>query len=195
MSTGVLVMSRLVRQTQNGYSGIAVFNLSRGVIAEAATRTPDDPTGALTLDGRSLEIRYQGQDWAIGVQDVEGLVDLFIASDAQLALLPGGSALAAEREVARRGGADLRRLPTLAANLAALGLDRSGRAEILAYLTQRARNWRINAHNAPPVIAQELVSLARSDLTEIQPSEFRISIQPVRLQVSKGDRSSDVGPN
>jgi hypothetical protein len=117
------ILSRLTADLHDRAARDALSDRLRGPLAEAlASPTPllDGPR----LDGTPFAMEWNGQQWQARVQDVEGLVDLYLAAEGTLALLPADPrALAARRATALADLPPGARFPTLPMTIARFGLD------------------------------------------------------------------------
>ncbi len=130
----------------------------RGLVADAISA--EEGSAPLRLDGAPLELVQDGLRYAVRVNDVAGLVDLYQAPPAVLALLgaPG-------RRITERRAVLKARLPPGAEyadtvqTLTRLGLDAAERAELAGLVTQDGRRRRINSDVAPDGIRRAAAGL------------------------------------
>lgn len=115
------VMAKLTADLEDQSGLDAVYERLRGLVADAMTGLTD---GRPNLNSDAFLIGEGDRQWAIQVQDVEGLVDIYLSPPEILALLPGDvSVLAAARARALLQLEPGERFPTLAASLARFGAD------------------------------------------------------------------------
>ena len=122
------LLARLTADLEDQVSKDALHDRLRVLIAEgmAGSKTP-------ALDGTPFTLTQSGETWEIRLQDVEGLVDLYLAAPNLLARLPA--------DTSRRSSAlaDLppgQRYPTLAMTLARFEIDADA---VAGMVTQSAR--------------------------------------------------------
>ena len=119
------ILSRLTTDLHDRAAKDALQDRLRGSIGDAMaspTPLPDRPH----LDGTPFPMTWNGQRWQVRVQDVEGLVDLYLAPESTLALLPlDARALAAQRAEALASLPPGTRFPTLSLTLSSFGIDPS----------------------------------------------------------------------
>jgi hypothetical protein len=141
------------------------------VRADMASATSGRPQG--TAPDPAV-IERDGWQWQVQVSDVEGLVDLYAAPPAVLALLPDvdhGAVLAARDRLMTDLDAGTQLL-TKDQTMAALGLDPATRDRLAPLVTQRARTGEINPDLAPPDLAADArliaeIDIAGGDLAEV----------------------------
>jgi hypothetical protein len=93
----------LARLTDDLETRAAKDGLTDRLRAPLAAALTGDPSAALKLDSTPMILTEAGRDWEVRVQDVEGQVDLYLASPDLLALLPidpQATAAARTRELA-----------------------------------------------------------------------------------------------
>ena len=112
------LMARLTTDLQDQAARDGLHDRLRGLVAEAMSGSGRVP------DGVPLTLTEGGQDWAVRVQDVEGLIDVYLAPPDILALLPiDAAAVASARTRALDALQPGERFPTLAMSLARFGID------------------------------------------------------------------------
>ncbi|MEP2470443.1 MAG: hypothetical protein ABJH45_02625 [Paracoccaceae bacterium] len=135
------------------------------------------PEGRLvpSLDGAGYVMRYAERDWRVHLQDVEGLVDIYSASEVQkrAAGIPPQAIAALRRALEQSGTAA--RYATLQQTMAVYGID----PNFASVLTQDARDPRIQLENSPTPLRQALVSLPPNELKFDQARRVRVEVVPV----------------
>lgn len=128
-----------------------------------------------SLDGSSYVMRYAERAWQVRLQDVEGLVDIYSASDVQKRSLGIPSpAIAALRRALDQDGLAAR-YATLQQTMAVYGID----LEFARFLTQDARDPRIQLENSAAALRQALVSLPPNELRFDQARRVRVEVIPI----------------
>lgn len=126
-------------------------------------------------DGRPFTLAYRGAEWVVRLNDIDGLVDIYLAPPEVLNLLPvDGAELYRQREALR---ASLRlgaRYASEQQTLARLGYDAATRAELYPLVTQAARTGGINPDLAPDVLRERSLRLQARDRAAGQAAELRI---------------------
>ncbi len=83
-----------------------------------------DPDAGLTFDGSATVVSHGGREWEVSLQDVEGLVDLYLGPQEQFDLLAvDARAIIAAREKVRSDLPPAARFPVLPMSAAQFGLD------------------------------------------------------------------------
>lgn len=117
----VRVMSKLTGQLEAAAARAAVYERLRGQVADAMTGIAE---GRPRLNGDAVTITEAGRDWTVHVQDVEGLIDIYLSPEQTLALLPiDAKRMVANKEVALAQLQPGERFPTLAASLVRFGVS------------------------------------------------------------------------
>ncbi|MEZ5733125.1 MAG: hypothetical protein R3D97_12460 [Paracoccaceae bacterium] len=167
-------LARLEKAERQALEEIAIRERLRLLLAGAMTaRAPG--AGALPLDGTPLTLRQGDRDWTLALNDVAGLVDIYFASPAMLALLPDhGVQIASGREGVAAALGHGGRYPVLEQSLALFGLDRAARHDVAGFVTQSGRSGRIN-----PAVALEGL---RAQLAGLPPAETAAG-QAERVQI------------
>jgi hypothetical protein len=144
------VLGRLADQHRVALAEVSVVNRVRSV-GPREMATP-------------VEIEQDGHVFEVRVTDVEGLVDLYLAREPVLRLLPFPALVIpgqdAMLERLSPGDRHLSEVQTMAA----MGLDAAARARLAPLVTQRARTGEINPALAPPEIRNEARLLNEQDI-------------------------------
>lgn len=138
------ILARLTKDLETQAAKDSLYDRLRPLIAEAMTGTPGT---VLNLDSTVLILMEDGRSWEIRVQDVEGQVDLYLASPKLLAFLGISSEILASRAreiAALPSGA---RFPVLPMTVARFGLD-SDLVEGL--ITQNSNTGMLRIRTRPP---------------------------------------------
>jgi len=99
------VLAGLERSHREAVDAASARELLRGVLAEARRGAVPHPELS-RLDGTPFELALDGRLWEVRVNDVDGLVDLYLAPPEVLALLPADAS-----EILRRRQALLAEMP------------------------------------------------------------------------------------
>ena len=81
------LFSRLTTDLHDRAAQEALTDRLRGLIADAMSSPTPSPNRP-RLDGSPFAMAWGGRTWQVRVQDVEGLIDLYLAPPDMLALLP-----------------------------------------------------------------------------------------------------------
>jgi hypothetical protein len=147
--SNVRLMARLTSGLQNAVARDAVYERLRGLVVDAMTGTQDMRP---LLDGTGFAVSESGHDWVVHVQDVEGLVDLYLAPAETLRLLPMNvDQFVQNREKALSALMPGERFPTLASSLAKFGL--SG-AKLAGLVTQSSQTGALRISTMPEVLRE-----------------------------------------
>ena len=115
------VLSRLTVSLQDRAARDALTELLRGPLAGAMTNI--DGTD-VRLDGTPFEMEWAGRTWRVRAQDLAGLIDVYLASEAVLAALPlDATSLASRRAKVLSTLPPGGRFPTLQLSLVNFGVD------------------------------------------------------------------------
>ena len=119
----IKVIARLTDGLRKDAARDAVYERLRGLVADAMT-SGAGVNGVPLLNGTPFVMQQGGKDWTVRLQDVEGLVDIYLAPPQLLELLPfDARAFAANRSRALAELQPGERFPTLEASLARFGVD------------------------------------------------------------------------
>ena len=166
----------LARLTQDLETQTAEDSLTDRLRTPLAAALTGDPSPTLKLDGTPLILTEAGRDWEVRVQDVEGQVDLYLASPALLALLPldpQSTAAARTQELATLPpGA---RFPVLPMTAARIGLDAS---QLDGLITQSSSTGMLRLRTTPEGL--RTANLLPGPRETEQVTRLAISIREVR---------------
>ena len=148
--------ARLATDLREGLARDAVHDRLRGLVADQMTANlprNDRPM----LDGTEFELQQGGARWDVRVQDVQGVIDLYLTNQAILDMaLPESAELRTQRDAAvgnlPLGG----RFPHLPMTLARFGLSEADPP----LFTQSSPDSLIRPETAPPDLRRRLGSLA-----------------------------------
>lgn len=172
------VLAGLERSHRDAVDAASARELLRGVLAEARRGTVPHPELS-RLDGTPFELALDGRLWEARVNDVDGLVDLYLAPPEVLALLPADAG-----EILRRRQALLAELPPGARLssetqlLARLGFDAAERDRLGPLVTQLARTGQVNPDLAPAAIRAAAAALPGADLAAGRTAEISLRRLP-----------------
>ena len=165
----------LARLTDDLETQAAKDSLTDRLRTPLAAALTGDPSATLKLDGTPLILTDAGRDWELRVQDVEGQVDLYLASPDLLAVLPldpQSTAAARTRELT-----DLppgARFPVLPMTAARFGLDPS---QLDGLITQASSTGMLRLRTAPEALRR--ANLLPGPREAEQVTTVTISIRPV----------------
>ncbi|WP_225026893.1 hypothetical protein [Xinfangfangia pollutisoli] len=140
--TSLRLLSRLTTDLHDRAAQDALTDRLRGLVGDAMA-SPAPLPGRPRLDGTPFAMDWAGQSWQVRVQDVEGLVELYLAAPETLALLPAD---ARAREAALAALPPGTRFPTLAMALARFGIDPTQAAGLV---TQSGRTGTLRLSTLP----------------------------------------------
>ncbi len=128
--------------------------------------------------GTPTRFEHDGFIFEVRATDVEGLVDLYLAPENVLRLLPVEGAVVARRNamLSRLSPGD--RYLSEIQTLAAMGLHAADRARLAPLVTQRARTGEINPRLAPPEIRTEAQLLSEQDIAGGDLAEVTLRLLP-----------------
>ncbi len=170
------VIARLTADLQHQAVRDSIHDRLRGLVADAMAGASLERRPS--LDGTPFAMTEGGRDWVVRVQDVEGLVDLYLGAPEMLALLPIDAAAATSaRDAALARQQPGERFPTLAMTLAQFGIDPQA---VVGMVTQSSQTGalriakmapalRDRARNIPPgaregeQVTQVAISIERAD--------------------------------
>jgi hypothetical protein len=114
---------RVMARLESAYSAVperdAVFERLRGLVADAMMS--DAPSAMVpALNGAPFRIAQGARDWEVRVQDVQGIVDIYLAPPEVIGLLPGDADAFIKALDSLPLGA---RFPTVESSLAQFGVD------------------------------------------------------------------------
>lgn len=150
----VMILARLEKLHRDAPHKDAVFERLRGLVADVMTGTTE---GRPKLNGDVFVI-FEGEGyWSVQVQDVEGLVDVYLSPPEILALLPlDADAFAATRASDLAQLQPGERYPTLAASLARFG---ARVADVQGAVTQSSQTGSLRLASLPRFLRVRAVGL------------------------------------
>lgn len=164
------VMGRLIETQREALDRQALHVLVTGDIAAGML---ESGAGAPTLDGSPIIKRFDGRDWTVRLQDVEGLIDLYLSSQDVLdrAGLNGRDILRKRAQLTetQRGG----RLPSLTQSAAFFAVP----DDMLGWVTQSSRFHKVRLRTLPAGLHQMMNDLPARDRLGGQ-------VQTVRVELS-----------
>ena len=129
-------MASLAKSIRDGVAKDSVHERLRGLIAIAMS-SELWTSGVPRFDSTPLVLAEGGHDWEVRVQDVEGLVDIYLAPPEVLAFLPiDVTAFVAERERVRQELGPSERFPTLESTLTRLGQANKTTSDLVTQSSQ-----------------------------------------------------------
>lgn len=135
-------------------------------------------SGGVTADGVPVTFEQGGYVFEVRATDVEGLVDLYLAPEQVLRLLPVDEAVVSRRNAMRSQLPPGDRYLSEAQTMAAMGLDAADRARLAPLVTQRARTGEINQALAPPEIRRKDMQLIEQDIAGGDLAEVTVRLLP-----------------
>ncbi|SHE53841.1 hypothetical protein SAMN05444339_101658 [Loktanella atrilutea] len=131
------------------------------------------------LDGTVRQEIFAGRSFDVRLTDVEGLIDLYLAPEEVLALLPVPALqVIAMRESALATVPAGMRFLTINQTMARFGFDAATRQAIMPLVTQDARTGQINPALAPESIRAESRRTEAQDVASGQSATVAISRSP-----------------
>lgn len=165
------VLAALERRHVTALDTASIRELLRARLSPAEARAGDLPP----RDGSPVTLAYRGYEWEVRLNDIDGLVDLYLAPPEVLALLPvDGAELYHRREAMRASLPPGTRYTSERQTLARLGYDAATRAELYPLVTQLARTGGINPDIAPDALREKALRLQALDRAGGQAAELRI---------------------
>jgi hypothetical protein len=172
-AANIRMMARLTADLQDQATIDAIYQRMRGLTADAMTGTVDERP---TLNGESFLIAEGGKTWLVKVQDVEGMVDIYLSPPETLALLPiDANAFAASRERALAKLLPGERFPSLAASLARFGADG---VNLKGLATQSSQSGSLRLSTLPQGLRSGAAGMAPGVREGEQVVRVTIDIQP-----------------
>lgn len=142
-------LARLTDRVQENIGRLSLYEQLRGPIADAMTGQSES---GLPLNGTEVMIESAGRKWVVQVQDVESLVDVYLAPPDLIRLvLANPRAFEARRAAALQELGPGERIPTLAASLARFGVDDPYAREAM---TQLGQHGSLRIANLPDALAK-----------------------------------------
>lgn len=168
-------LSLIARLTQDLEIEAAKDSLTDRLRIPFAAALTGDANATLKLDSTPLILTEAGRDWEVRVQDVEGQVDLYLASPDLLALLPldpQSTAAARTRELAALPpGA---RFPVLPMTAARIGLDAN---QLDGLITQSSSTGMLRLRTIPEALRSSNLLAGPREAEQV--TTVAISIRPV----------------
>jgi hypothetical protein len=165
----------LARLTDDLEARAAKDSLTDRLRAHLAAAMTGAPNAALKLDGTPLILTEAGRDWEVRVQDVEGLVDLYLAPPDLLALLPidpQATAAARTRELEKLPpGA---RFPVLPMTATRFGIDPT---TVEGLISQSSTTGMLRLRTAPDALGTSGLSPGPREGEQV--TQVTITIRPV----------------
>lgn len=158
------VLGRLAEQHRQALAEVSVVSRVR--------------SSAMPASGEPVTFEQAGYVFEVRATDVEGLVDLYLAPEQVLRLLPLGEDLVSRRNAMRSQLSPGDRYLSEVQTMAAMGLDAADRARLAPFVTQRARTGEINAELAPPEIRREALLLSEQDIAGGDVAEVTLQLLP-----------------
>jgi hypothetical protein len=121
-------------------------------------------SGALRATATPIEVEQDGHVFEVRVTDVEGLVDLYLAREPVLRLLPFAAVVVDGQDAMLQRLLPGDRHLSETQTMAAMGLDAAAQAGLAPLVTQRARTGEINPALAPPEIRSGAMLLSEQDI-------------------------------
>lgn len=178
VQSNVRVMARLEHVYDATPGHDAVFERLRGLIADAMlsdTASVERPV----LDGTLFRMLQGSQDWDVRVQDVQGVVDVYLAPPELLALLPiNVGAFTKAREVALSRLPRGARFPTIESSLAQFGVNPQ---DVRGLVTQSASTVGLRITEAAVPLRTDAARLSPSLLITGQVQRVHIEINEVKI--------------
>jgi hypothetical protein len=179
VTSNLVVMARLERAYKMMPAADAIRERMRAILGDVAAGLPVGIAGFNTR-GEPFVLAQDGQTFEVTVNDVDGLVDVYLASTAILAALPRTAGFSEEaRQDMLRSLPAGSRYPVLDASLAQLGLAREDRLAARDLTTQSSENGQLRLETVPPSIAGSTAGLSPLEVKVGQISRFRIDVQEV----------------
>lgn len=138
------ILARLTKDLEVAAARDSILDELRVPLVKAMTGDPD--TG-LTFDGSAMVVPHGGREWEVRLQDVEGLVDLYLGPQEQFDLLSvDASAIIAAREKVRSDLPPASRFPVLPMSAAQFGFDAS---QVEGLITQSGSTGMLRLRSLP----------------------------------------------
>jgi hypothetical protein len=135
-------------------------------------------SGGIAVTGAPVTFEQAGYVFEVRATDVEGLVDLYLAPEQVLRLLPVDEAVVSRRNAMRSQLSPGDRYLSEVQTMAAMGLDAADRVRLAPLVTQRARTGEINPELAPPEIRREVLHLREQDIAGGDVAEITVRLLP-----------------
>ena len=135
-------------------------------------------SGGIPANGVPVTFEQGGYVFEVRATDVEGLVDLYLAPEQVLRLLPVDEAVVSRRNAMLSQLSPGDRYLSEVQTMAAMGLDAADRARLAPLVTQRARTGEINPRLAPPEIRREALLLSEQDIAGGDLAEVTVRLLP-----------------
>jgi hypothetical protein len=177
VTSNLIVMARLERASTAAPAADAIRERLRSVLGTAVSGAVVDIAG-FNLKGAPFEMEEGGRRFEVRVNDVDGLVDAYLASPAILSLLPGAVRVSTSaQEGMLRSLPPGTRYPVLSATLAQIGLDGTQRQDAAAVLTQSSENGQIRVETTPAALTPGARDLSPLEVKIGQITRFQIMLR------------------
>jgi hypothetical protein len=173
------VLGRLQNDIRQNVSSDSLRERLRGMLASAMTMD-EGGSDDLSLQSEPVLIQEDGTEWQLKLQDVEGLVDLYLSPEAVLDLLPlGGREVLSGRESLAANFGLGTRFPTQESSLAQFGLVSGGEDGLTALVTQSASFAGLRIERVPERMFPEASRLPAVFQFPGQTRKVVVSLSPV----------------
>lgn len=166
------VQSRLITaqreaMDRRALAALLTADLARAMVAE---------TKARPLDGTPFTVSFDNRTWTAQFQDVEGLVDLYLAPPGLFAAAGLNQNHAAQTRARLQQTMPLGRLPSLTQSLAAFDVP----PESAPLFTQSARNGNLRVATAPQALKSAAMAQPPAQQNTGQTVTARVTLTPVQ---------------
>ncbi|WP_171181818.1 hypothetical protein [Ruegeria sp. HKCCD8929] len=167
----VTVLGHLSAELHRQIESDAVHALLAPVVSRAFVESVDTRSASIRLDGTPITFEFGQHKWHVSLQDVEGLVDIYLADPR---VLQAAGLDAVQVDVFRRSLPEGKRFATVEQTFAHLDMT-AGAAE---FVTQSALSGRINLETVPSGLAGWAKQLPRNLILFSQPTTVRVGVRP-----------------
>lgn len=169
------LLSSLAKENQISLDTASLREFLRGPLASAMTGA----STTIPLNGTPIEVTYQGRIWQVAVQDVDGLIDLNLASESQLMVL----GTAGRQIFDQRSRTDLASaaalLPTNVSVMTSYGVRSSDIRAVQDLTTIGRQSARLNLTTVPAEIFGVAARLLPADIMDDQVTEVLVELTPI----------------